>query len=100
MSTQALGAASGIPAGEQAVAQRVQQLQALIAAARQAAIPGAAPATVAAPLTRQAPPTRQARAPTSPPLCKPQRPPMPPAPPQRRSPKAPVQAPARANTSR
>jgi soluble lytic murein transglycosylase-like protein len=37
MSTQALGAAAGVPAGEQAILQRVQQLQQLIESSRQVA---------------------------------------------------------------
>jgi soluble lytic murein transglycosylase-like protein len=49
MSAQAIGASSGIPAGELAAAQRVQQLQALIESARQAAVPGAAATAVASP---------------------------------------------------
>jgi soluble lytic murein transglycosylase-like protein len=47
MSAQGVAAASGVPAGELAAAQRVQQLQRLIAAAGQSAVAGAAPAIAA-----------------------------------------------------
>jgi soluble lytic murein transglycosylase-like protein len=43
MSTEALGATSGIPAGEQALTQRVRQLQALIEESREVSLEGATP---------------------------------------------------------
>ena len=70
VSTQALSAAAGVPAGELAILQRVQQLQELIESSRQV-VAGAQ----VAPPPPPAPPTRRPPAPTSPPRCR--RPPAP-----------------------